>query len=95
MYSPYFGCRNSSINCWIESGDGRTKHKHRRCRIFSLEALSRRLRCSSASVLPISNGRYVLYKVDFMVEEGRLSNGCRDDGDLYRYELVPFNLVYP
>jgi len=43
LYSPYFGSRNSSISSWILSGDGRTKHRHRKCRIFSRPELSRRL----------------------------------------------------
>lgn len=51
LYSPYFGSRSSSIKLCIDSGDGRTKHKHRRCRIFSRFWFSIRLVCCQ------SNGR--------------------------------------
>jgi hypothetical protein len=43
LYSPYFGSLSSSISNCMESGDGRTKHKHLRWRMFSLFWLSRRL----------------------------------------------------
>lgn len=46
-YSPYFGSRNSSIRNCIASDDGRTKQRHRRCRIFSRSALSNRLHSDS------------------------------------------------
>jgi hypothetical protein len=47
LYSPYFGSRSSSIKFCIDSGDGRTKHRQRRCRIFSRFWLSNRLACIS------------------------------------------------
>jgi hypothetical protein len=36
LYSPYFGSRSSSIKLCMESGEGRTKQRQRRWRIFSL-----------------------------------------------------------
>lgn len=43
LYSPYLGSRSSSIRLCIDSGDGRTKHRQRRWRIFSRFGLSIRL----------------------------------------------------
>ena len=54
LYSPYFGSRSSSIKLCIDSGDGRTKHKHRRCRIFSRFWFS--IRLSGRQLCPIMYG---------------------------------------
>lgn len=72
-YSPYLGSRNSSIKNWMLSGDGRTKQRHRRWRIFSRVSLSSRLHCTVSMHLvrlPCRVPRHVLCEIDFMVEKG-------------------------
>ena len=80
-YSPYMGSRNSSMRLCIESGDGRTKHRHRRCRIFSRFALSNRL-ASGVSGIRAHGGVDVLGKVDFVAKQRGLCRRGRDYGDL-------------
>jgi hypothetical protein len=71
LYSPYFGSRSSSIKLCIDSGDGRTKHRHRRCRIFSRCWFSIRLAgCQICSSLYVVGA--VLGEIDLMGEEGGL-----------------------
>jgi hypothetical protein len=80
LYSPYFGSRSSSIKLCIDSGDGRTKHKHRRCLIFSRCWFSIRLAgCQIRSSLYVVEA--VLGEVDLMSEEGGL--GGRRGYDRY------------
>lgn len=68
-YSPYFGSRNSSIRNCIASDDGRTKQRHRRCRIFSRSALSNRLHHVSEKG-EVRWGGYELDEVYLMAEKG-------------------------
>jgi hypothetical protein len=82
-YSPYLGSRNSSIRLCIESADGRTKHRHRRWRIFSRFALSNRLAIGVRAVQERGGGGLgVLGKVDLMAEQGGLCGRGRDYRDL-------------
>jgi hypothetical protein len=58
----------------MDSGDGRTKHRHRRWRIFSRFPLSNRLHSILAFARLWAVGVLLLGEVDFMVEERGL--GC-------------------
>lgn len=72
-YSPYLGSLNSSIKSCMASADGRTKQRQRRCRIFSLSALSNRLRQTSAGSvnLPVcADSNDQLDEVYFVTEKG-------------------------
>lgn len=72
-YSPYLGSRNSSIKLCIDSGDGLTKHRQRRWRIFSLVWLSTRLFAAGQHMREGTVAGFVLGEVDLMVQEGGLS----------------------
>jgi hypothetical protein len=83
LYSPYLGSRSSSIKLCIDSGEGRTKQRQRRWRIFSRFWLSSRLRSGQSCIAVEANmASCVLGEVDLMVEEGGLCGCRRHYGDL-------------